>query len=125
MIFQVCPGLKSLNQVRAKYVAENGDQGRSFHRTGKNGKSKIIKVPSGSIIRDEKGEVVVELSHKNISTFVAARGGKGGKGNYYYLSNDNKKPKEFENGHPGQHITYNLELKLIADAALVNNYKFL
>jgi GTP-binding protein len=49
-----------------------------------------------------------------------ARGGQGGKGNYYFLSNEKRKPTEFEYGHEGQSMTLNIELKLIADAALVN-----
>lgn len=121
VIFQVQPGIKSLNQIKAKYAAGNGEKGRSYHMTGKNGKNVLVNVPTGTILRDEAGELIVELNQDKISSFVAARGGAGGKGNYYFLSNDNKRPRQFELGHKGQQKLYNMELKLIADAALVSS----
>ena len=78
-----------------------------------------IKVPVGTVIKDEHGTIVFDFKDKN-SKFVTARGGKGGKGNSYYLSNDNRKPKQFEHGHLGEKFTLNVELNLIADAALVS-----
>ena len=87
--------------------------------SGKSGKHVVIKVPPKTILRDESGEIVVEMNEHKTAKFVGARGGAGGKGNYYYLSNDNKKPKQFELGHKGQQKVYHMELRLIADAALV------
>lgn len=78
----------------------------------------IIKVPVGTIFKTLDGQIIYDLN-KNNSMFVGARGGAGGKGNYYYLSNDNRRPQQFEPGHVGEELAYNIELKLIADAALV------
>lgn len=86
---------------------------------GKSGEHLVIKVPVGTIFKSLDGQVVYDLSEKK-SMFVGARGGAGGKGNHYYLSNDNKRPKQFEPGNLGEEFTYNVELKLIADAALVD-----
>ena len=119
VIFEIQPGLKSLNQIRAKYSAENGENGCGYHMRGKDGKHVVVKVPPGTILRDAAGNLVVELNQDKIKKYVAARGGAGGKGNYYYLTNDNKRPKQFELGHKGQENLYHMELKLIADAALV------
>lgn len=118
VIFKVESGLKSLNKIQSLYEAENGEEGRSFHMKGKSGQHLMIKVPNGTIVKLENGDFVQELD-ENKPMFVAARGGAGGKGNHYYLSNDNKRPREFENGHQGEQFVYNLELKLIADAALI------
>lgn len=110
--------MKSLNKVQSLYQAENGVAGRSSHMKGKSGEHLIIKVPVGTLLKDQNMELVKDLT-ENEMMYLAARGGAGGKGNYYYLSNDNKKPTQFELGHKGEEITLNLELKLIADAALV------
>lgn len=138
VVFRVKEGMKSLNHVRAKYAAENGEQGRSYHRRGKNGQHVVVELPTGSIIRtvnensnsdnnrseeennsNNSETSSIELNAEKISSYVAARGGAGGKGNHYYLSNDNRKPRQFEVGHVGEKKTYHIELKLIADAALV------
>ncbi|CAF0776776.1 unnamed protein product [Brachionus calyciflorus] len=117
VIFKIEPGLKSLNKIQSMYQAENGEEGQSYHMKGKSGQHLIIKVPVGTIFKSETGEVH-ELTEKK-PMFVAARGGAGGKGNYYYLSNENRRPKQFEAGHKGEQFIYDLELKLIADAALI------
>lgn len=118
VIFKIESGLKSLNKIQSLYEAENGEEGRSYHMKGKSGQHLVVKVPKGTIFKSEDGEFIQELD-ENKPMFVAARGGAGGKGNHYYLSNDNKRPKEFEHGHKGEQFVYNLELKLIADAALI------
>jgi len=86
---------------------------------GKSGQHLLIQVPMGTIFKDLNDDVVFEIS-QNEPMFVAARGGAGGKGNHYYLSNENRKPMQFETGHAGESFNFFLELKLIADAALVN-----
>ncbi|RNA25618.1 mitochondrial ribosome-associated GTPase 2 [Brachionus plicatilis] len=118
VIFKIEPGLKSLNKIQSIYEAENGEEGRSFHMKGKSGQHLVIKVPVGTIFRSDNGHIIEELNEKK-TMFVSARGGAGGKGNHYYLSNDNKRPTQFESGHKGEQFVYDLELKLIADAALI------
>jgi GTP-binding protein len=73
----------------------------------------------GTIFKDLNDDVIFEITD-NEPMFVAARGGVGGKGNHYYLSNENRRPTQFETGHVGESFNFLLELKLIADAALVN-----
>ena len=112
--------LKSLNKVQSIYIAENGEHGQSCHMHGKNGEHLFIRVPVGTVLKDASTlEVVADLHHKK-SKFIVCRGGAGGKGNYYFISNYNKAPREVEAGHKGQEAVIRLELKLIADAALVN-----
>ena len=111
--------LKSLNKIQSLYKAEDGLDGRSKHMKGKSGEHLVIKVPNGTIFKRPDGQEIVVLDRK-ISKFIAARGGVGGKGNHYYLTNENRKPMEFELGHEGQEVSLNLELKLLADAAFVS-----
>jgi len=110
--------LKSLNKIKSKYQAESGIEGRNFHMKGKNGEHLVIKVPVGTLLKDVNENIIFEMTNKN-SKFIAARGGSGGKGNYYFMTNERRAPQEFEVGHVGQEMLLNIELKLIADAALV------
>ncbi len=127
IIFKADSNLKSLNRINSIYTAENGENGRALNMRGKNGQHLTIKVPIGTIFKitasqqEEEQQNEVDLN-KHDQMFIAARGGVGGKGNAYYLTNENRKPIQFEHGHPGEIFTYNLELKLIADAALVSIY---
>ena len=86
---------------------------------GKSGEHLVIKVPNGTIVKSLDGKELFVLGD-TIKKFIAARGGAGGKGNHYYLANDNRKPLQFEYGHQGQEVSLNLELKLLADAAFVS-----
>lgn len=118
IIFKADPNLKSLNKIRSKYEAESGVEGRPFHMKGKSGEHLVIQVPVGTLLKDKEDTLIHDLNHSN-SKFIAARGGAGGKGNYYFLTNERREPTEFEPGHKGQEVTLNIELKLVADAALV------
>lgn len=119
VIFKADKNLKSLNKVNSIYIAESGGEGSAFHMKGKSGQHLTIKVPVGTIFKLKNDpNSIVDLA-KHDAMFVAARGGAGGKGNYYYLTNENRRPIQFEPGHPGEEFTYDIELKLIADAALV------
>ena len=118
IIFKAEPGLKSLNKIKSMYNAEDGETGRSYNMKGKGGEHLVVKVPVGTVLKTQDGQVCFDFKTKT-SKFIAARGGAGGKGNSYYLANDNKRPTQFEHGHKGEKFTYNVELNLIADAALV------
>ena len=118
VIFVADENLKSLNKIRSKYEAGNGVEGRPFHMKGKSSEHLVIKVPVGTLLKDKECNLIHDLNHAN-AKFIVARGGAGGKGNYYFLTNERREPKEFEPGHAGQEVTLNVELKLIADAALV------
>ncbi len=104
---------------KRKYVAEDGKPGGNSLKDGKNGENVYIKVPVGTIIKDaETNETLADLT-ENGETFVAAKGGKGGKGNANFATPTNQTPRYAEDGKPGEERRIKLELKLIADVGLV------
>ncbi len=106
-------------RYKRKYVAENGVPGGKSLKDGKNGESIIIKVPVGTVIIDaETNEVLCDLS-QNGEQFIAAKGGKGGKGNSNFATSTNQTPRYAEEGKPGEERMLKLELKMIADVGLV------
>lgn len=117
--------MKSLNKIHSLYQADSGENGRGSNMKGKSGKHMIIKVPNQTIFKTKEGEEIITLELDKISKFIAARGGVGGKGNAYFLSNDNKKPMQFEHGHKGEEVTMFVELKLMADCAFVGFFIYL
>lgn len=106
-------------RYKTKYLAEDGRQGGSALKDGKNGKPVIIKVPVGTVVKDsETGEVLVDLDKPGAST-VICKGGKGGKGNSNFATSTNQTPRYAEQGRPGEEKSLMLELKLLADVGLV------
>jgi GTPase len=106
-------------RYRKKYKAGNGDPGGNSRKDGRNGKDVIIKVPVGTIIRDaESGKILFDLDDDN-KRVIAAKGGKGGKGNSNFATPTNQAPRFAEPGKPGEQKSIILELKLIADIGLV------
>jgi len=113
--------LTTLMDFRYKrhYKAENGEHGKGANKTGKNGKDIILKVPTGTIIKDaETDEVLADLVEHNDEIVVAGRG-KGGRGNAEFATSTNQAPRHAEQGKPGEERTIQLELKLLADVGLV------
>lgn len=106
-------------KYQRKYEAESGQEGGSSLKDGKNGKDVYIKVPVGTIIKDEGSEVILADLDVNAKQIVIARGGRGGKGNSNFATSTNQAPRFAENGKPGEARTVILELKLIADVGLV------
>ncbi len=101
------------------FKAERGRHGEGSNRTGKSGKDLIIKVPVGTIIKDENtGEIIADLT-KDGEKVLVAKGGKGGKGNAKFATPTHQTPREFEYGEEGEEKHLILELKLLADIALV------
>ncbi len=99
--------------------AKKGANGKGKDMTGQRGKNGISKVPVGTLVKDaETGEVLADLV-KPGQEFVAAKGGKGGRGNTAFKTNANRAPRECEEGKPGDERDLYLELKLIADVGLV------
>lgn len=121
VIFQADNSLRTLMdfRYRRKYDAENGQNGMKYNRFGKQGETLVIKVPPGTIVIDEEsGLVMKDLIHDGDS-FVAARGGKGGKGNVNFKSSTRQAPNFAEAGGFAQSRSVLLELKLIADVGLI------
>jgi GTP-binding protein len=98
--------------------ADNGVHGAGRARHGKSGADVIVKVPEGTVVKNLEGDVVADLVHEG-DRWLAAEGGRGGKGNARFLSNRRRAPSFAEQGEVGEERWYNLELKLMADVALV------
>lgn len=121
LIFEVDEGLNTLTDFRyvRKYCAENGDDGGKKRCSGKNGADLIIKVPSGTVIKEkETGKVVIDMSHGHTRE-VILRGGKGGKGNQHYATATMQAPQFAQPGQKAMEMNVILELKVIADVGLV------
>lgn len=106
-------------KYKRKYQAENGQDGMKKNRFGKKGEDMVIKVPVGTMIIDkETGRLMKDLCHDG-DTLVAAKGGKGGRGNVHFKNSVRRAPNFAEAGTVGKERTVVLELKLIADAGLL------
>jgi GTP-binding protein len=99
--------------------AEHGKNGGTNNMSGRGGPDVVVNVPVGTIITDvETGEILIDFDHPD-QRFLAARGGDGGQGNSNFATATNRTPKRATAGWPGVHRRLHLELKLIADVALV------
>ena len=114
-------GVDSLTALshRKFWKADRGHHGSGSNRRGKDGKDVIIKVPPGTIIVDAEHGFVIKDLVEDGDSFVAAKGGKGGKGNARFKSSVNQVPREWTPGDDGEVRKVNLELKMIADVGLV------
>ncbi len=102
-----------------KFSAGNGENGSGSRCNGKKGEDIHIKVPQGTVIKDEEtGRVIADLSEENQSECIL-KGGRGGKGNVHFATSTRQVPNFAETGEPGQEKTLILELKLIADVGLI------
>lgn len=101
------------------FKAERGQHGRGKNQTGANGEEMIVEVPPGTVVRDAgTGELLADLTEPG-QRFVAAHGGRGGRGNARFATATNQAPRMAERGEPGQERWLELELKLLADVGLV------
>jgi len=106
-------------RYKKKYTAQNGQQGGNSLKDGKGAENLIIKVPVGTVIKDaETSEIIADLDEDE-KEFIAAKGGKGGKGNSNFATPTNQAPRYAEEGKPGESANVILELKLLADVGLV------
>ena len=104
---------------RRHFRAERGHHGEGSNRTGRGGRDIEIAVPPGTVVRDaDSGEILGELL-KEDDHLVAARGGRGGRGNARFATATNQAPRRWEPGGEGEKRRIELELKLIADVGLV------
>ena len=101
------------------YRAERGQHGQGKDRTGRDGEDMMLRVPVGTVVRDEAtGEQLGELASAG-EELVVARGGRGGRGNAAFATSTNQAPRRWEPGEEGEERHIILELKLIADVGLV------
>jgi GTPase len=104
---------------RDSWTAPAGDHGSGSNRTGKSGSDIILPVPVGTVVKDlETSERLGEILEEG-QRIVVAKGGRGGKGNAFFVTATHRTPREYQPGEDGETRTLELELKLIADVGLV------
>ena len=121
VVFLADRNLRTLMDFRykKKYVAESGENGRGKQQYGKDAEDLVIKVPVGTVIKDvSTGNIMADLKEDG-QRFVAAKGGKGGKGNVWFKNSVRQAPNFAESGGFSVERNVELELKLIADVGLV------
>lgn len=121
VVFEVDLGLRTLMDFKyqRKYVAEHGEDGSKKRKAGRNGEDLILKVPPGTIIRDEAtGLVIADLKEEG-DRAVVAKGGRGGKGNQHFVNAVRQAPAFARSGSDGVEKWVVLELKMIADVGLL------
>ena len=121
VIFQADRNLRTLMDFRykRKYEAESGQNGMKKKRFGKAGENLIIKVPMGTMVIDEATGLVMKDLVEDGESFVAAKGGRGGRGNVHFKNSVRQAPNFAEAGGEAKERTVILEMKLIADVGLV------
>ena len=106
-------------RYKRKFIAKRGDNGGVSNMTGHRGEDVIIKVPLGTVVRDDETNIMIADLTEDGQEFIAAKGGRGGKGNACYATSTKRAPTFAEKGEPGSKGWLRLELKLLADVGLV------
>ena len=121
VVFVADRNLRALMEFRykRKYEAENGQDGMKRKRFGKAGEDLEIRVPMGTVVIDEETGLTMKDLTENGQRFVAARGGKGGRGNVHFKNSVRQAPNFAEAGGEAEERQVILEMKLIADVGLV------
>lgn len=102
-----------------QFRARKGSHGKGKDQTGKNGEDLIIRVPVGTLVLDdESGEVLQDLLFDG-QQFIAAAGGRGGRGNARFATSTHRTPRHAEKGQKGEERWLRLDLKLLADVGLI------
>ena len=120
IIFVGDRNLSTLLDLRYNRVikADKGENGKSKRQHGKASNPRYIKVPVGTVIKDENNELIADIT-KDGQEAIIAKGGRGGRGNVRFATNANPAPDIAENGEPGEVMDVIVELKLLADVGLV------
>ncbi len=121
VVLEADPSISSLIDYRFKhhFKAERGVHGKGQIRHGAGGEVLVLKVPLGTIVRDaETGEALGDLTRAG-QQLVVAHGGYGGRGNIHFVTPTKRAPAFAELGEPAEERWVELEMKLLADAALV------
>jgi GTP-binding protein len=119
--FKAEAGLNSLSYFRFHPInkARHGANGEGSNRQGKKGIDLVLSVPVGTVIKTAGNASILYDFLKPGQKYLAARDGKGGRGNASFATSTHRTPREWENGRPGEERELILELKLIADVGLV------
>ena len=121
VIFEIDEGLNTLTDFRhiRKYCAKDGEPGGKRNCRGKNGTDIVIKVPEGTVLKEEEsGQIIADMSGDN-RRMVLLTGGRGGNGNQHYATSTMQAPKYAQPGQPSKELNILMELKCIADVGLV------
>jgi GTP-binding protein len=121
VVFRADEGYNTLLHIHNQRIvrAERGRHGEGSNKTGASGDSIVLPVPPGTVVTDrETGEVLGDLTESG-DELIAARGGRGGRGNARFRTSTNQAPRTAESGRPGEVRELDLELKLLADVGLV------
>lgn len=115
------PNMNTLSDFNTKklYKAEDGGNGQKKNMHGKDGDDLTLKVPAGTIIKNEITKEIIADLNKPGSSFIVAKGGKGGLGNTHFKSSVHKTPEFAENGEAGEAKKVIIELKLVADVGII------
>jgi GTP-binding protein len=121
VILKADAGVSTLLAFRYQrhHRAQRGRHGEGSNKTGRSGRDLLVKVPVGTVVLDEDGVRVLADLDAEARSFVAARGGRGGRGNARFATSTNRAPTRHDPGLPGEQNTLRLELKLLADVGLV------
>lgn len=114
-------GLNTLMHFRGlkTFRAAPGDNGAGSNMQGADGEDLLLRVPVGTLVIDRKtGNLVCDITGHG-QKYLVAQGGHGGHGNAYFKTSVNQAPRFAQNGEPGTHVSVHLELKLLADIALI------
>jgi GTP-binding protein len=106
-------------KYKRNYKAESGKPGGGVNKTGRNGADIYIDVPLGTQVRDETKTLLLADIVTDGQVYVAAQGGKGGRGNARFVSPVHQAPTEFDEGQEGEERILHLELKLLAGIGIV------
>ena len=106
-------------RYKRNYIARDGEPGMGSNKTGKSADDVVIRVPAGTIIKNADTEEIIADLIDDEEEFLAARGGKGGKGNAEFATSTKQAPRFATPGTPGEEKNIQLELKLLADVGLV------
>lgn len=104
---------------RDAWKAERGQHGEGSNRTGRSGEDVVLPVPPGTVVRDAETQEFLGEVMEDGHTILVSKGGRGGKGNSFFVTPTHQSPREWQPGEEGQARTLELELKLIADIGLV------
>jgi GTP-binding protein len=102
-----------------QFRARKGTHGKGQNQTGKNGEDFIIQVPVGTLVRDDESDELLQDLLFDGQQFVAAAGGRGGRGNARFATSTHRAPRHAEKGQPGEERWLKLDLKLLADVGLI------
>ena len=102
-----------------QFRAQKGQHGKGKDQTGKNGEDLIIRIPAGTLVRDDQTERVLQDLFFDGQQYIVAEGGRGGRGNARFATPMLRAPRHAEKGEKGQERILRLELKLLADVGLI------